>query len=97
MLIPAKDALANAGDCFCDLSIPLRGSNHSSPFFSVGEMPFPDATEVPPIRELQSHLCFVLIRGNHESFNRLALNESIHNLRDVRDRDAPVKKVIGFD
>ena len=38
-----------------------------------------------------------LIRGNHEPFNRLALNESIHNLRDVRDRDASVKKVIGFD
>ena len=41
--------------------------------------------------------CFVLIRGNHEPFNRLALNESIHNLRDVRDRDASVKEVIGFD
>jgi len=41
--------------------------------------------------------CFVLIRGNHEPFNRLAFNESIHNLRDVGDRDAPVKKVIGFD
>jgi hypothetical protein len=39
----------------------------------------------------------VLIRGNHEPFNGLALNESIHNLRDVGDRDAPVKKVIGFD
>jgi hypothetical protein len=43
------------------------------------------------------YLCFVLIRGNHEAFNRLALNESIHNVRDVRDRDASVKKVIGFD
>ena len=39
----------------------------------------------------------VLIRGNHEPFNGLALSESIHNLRDVRDRDAPIKKVIGFD
>jgi len=39
----------------------------------------------------------VLIRGNHEPFNRLAFNESIHNLRDVGDRDASVKKVIGFD
>ena len=39
----------------------------------------------------------VLIRGNHEAFNGLALNESIHNLRNVRDRDASVKKVIGFD
>jgi hypothetical protein len=39
----------------------------------------------------------VLIRGDHETFNRLAGNESIHNLRDVLDRYAPVKKVIGFD
>ena len=39
----------------------------------------------------------VLIHDNHEPFNRLAFNESIHNLRDVGDRDAPVKKVIGFD
>jgi len=39
----------------------------------------------------------MLISGNHEPFNRLALNESIHNLRYVGDRDAPVKKVIGFD
>ena len=30
------------------------------------------------------YLCVVLIRGNHEPVNRLALNESIHNLRDVR-------------
>ena len=39
----------------------------------------------------------VLIRGDHEPFNRLARDESIHNLRDVRSRNAPVKKVIGFD
>jgi hypothetical protein len=39
----------------------------------------------------------IVFRGNHETFNRLAVNESIHNLRDVRDRNAPVKKVIGFD
>jgi hypothetical protein len=39
----------------------------------------------------------VLIRGDHEPFNRLVLNESIHNRRDVGDRDASVKKVIGFD
>jgi len=38
-----------------------------------------------------------MIRGKHETLNRLALNESIHNLRDVRDRDAFVKEVIGFD
>ena len=38
-----------------------------------------------------------LIRGDYETFNRFALDESIHNLRDVRDRDVPVKKVIGFD
>jgi hypothetical protein len=39
----------------------------------------------------------MLICGNQEPFDRLALNESIHNLRDLRDRDASVKKVIGFD
>jgi hypothetical protein len=39
----------------------------------------------------------VLIRANHKPFNGLPLNESIHNLRDVGDRDASVKKVIGFD
>ena len=33
----------------------------------------------------------------HEPLNRLASDESIHNLRDVGDRDASVKKVIGFD
>lgn len=38
-----------------------------------------------------------LIHGDHEPFNRFTLNESIHNLRDVGHRDAPVKKVIGFD
>src|SRR6266699_5666996 len=38
-----------------------------------------------------------LIRGEQEPFNRLAANESIHNLLDVGDRDAPVKKVIGLD
>jgi hypothetical protein len=39
----------------------------------------------------------VLIRGNEETFDRLGLNESVHNLCDVGDRDAPVKKMIGFD
>ena len=39
----------------------------------------------------------VLFRSNHETFNRLARDESVHNLRDVRDRDAFVKEVIGFD
>jgi hypothetical protein len=42
------------------------------------------------------YLCLVLIRGNHQPFNRLILNESIHDFRDVGDRDAPVKKVIRF-
>src|SRR5437867_260599 len=37
------------------------------------------------------YLCFVLICGNQETFNRLALDESIHNVRDVGDRDASVK------
>ena len=38
-----------------------------------------------------------LFVGDHETSNRLALDESVHNLPDVRDRDAPVEKVIGFD
>ena len=39
----------------------------------------------------------MLIRGNHETFNRSTRNEGIHNLRDVRDRDAAIKKMIRFD
>jgi hypothetical protein len=38
-----------------------------------------------------------VFRGEHETFNRLTLDESVHNLRDVGDRDASVEKVIGFD
>ena len=49
------------------------------------------------MRVTRIYLCVVLIPGEHETFNRLALNESIHNLGDVRDRDAFVKEVIGFD
>jgi hypothetical protein len=52
---------------------------------------------VLPSMSLIPSSSIVLIRGNHEPFSRLAFNESIHNLRDVGDRDAPVKKVIGFD
>jgi len=39
----------------------------------------------------------VLIRGKHETLNRLILDESIHNLRYICNRDASVEKVIGFD
>ena len=39
----------------------------------------------------------VLICGDQEPFNRLAGEESLHNLRDVLDRDAPIKEVIWFD
>ena len=39
----------------------------------------------------------MLIRGNHETFNRSTRNERIHNLRDVCDRDAAIKKMIRFD
>jgi hypothetical protein len=38
----------------------------------------------------------VSISGNHEPLNRSAPNESLHDVRDVRDCDASVKKVIGF-
>ena len=40
---------------------------------------------------------FALVRGKHEPLNRFVADKSAHNLRDVRDRDAAVKKVIGFD
>jgi hypothetical protein len=43
-------------------------------------------------RLTEAWLKVLLICGNHEPFNRMALNESIHNLRDVGDCDAPVKK-----
>jgi hypothetical protein len=39
----------------------------------------------------------VLVRGKHEALNAFVADKSVHNLRDVRDRDAAVKKVIGFD
>jgi hypothetical protein len=39
----------------------------------------------------------VVICSNHETFNRLILDQSIHNLRDICYRDVPVRKVIGFD
>jgi len=39
----------------------------------------------------------VLVRGKDETLNRLILDESIHNLRYICNRDAPVKKVIGLD
>ena len=38
-----------------------------------------------------------LFCGEQKTFNRLTLDESVDNLRDVRSRNAPVKKVIGFD
>ena len=38
-----------------------------------------------------------LIHGDQQTFNRLISDESFHNLGYVRDRDVPVKKVIGFD
>ena len=37
------------------------------------------------------------VSRNHETFDRLILDESIHNLRYVCDRDVSVKKVIGLD
>jgi hypothetical protein len=38
-----------------------------------------------------------LVRGKHEALNRFAADKSVHDLRDVRNRDAAVKKVIGFN
>ena len=39
----------------------------------------------------------MLIGSNHETFNWLAGDESVNNLGNVRDANAAVKKVIGFD
>ena len=39
----------------------------------------------------------MLIRSDHETFNRLSGNESVHNLRDVRDGDVAIEKVIWFN
>ncbi|MGC2352306.1 MAG: hypothetical protein WA496_02800 [Candidatus Udaeobacter sp.] len=54
----------------------------------LGETKFLRSPRRPPLQ---------LIRGDHESFNRLARDEPIHNRGDVRSRNASVKKVIGFD
>jgi len=62
----------------------------------VSSIQGPQATRLP-LQRRRIYLCCVLIRGDHEAFNRLASDESIHNLRDIRSRDAPVKKVIWFD
>ena len=45
----------------------------------------------------QSTTAPTVVRSDHEPLNRFAYDQSIHNLRDVRDRNAAVKKVIGFD
>jgi len=39
----------------------------------------------------------VLIRGNHEAFNRLARDETIHYFGNVCDSNASIKKVIRLD
>jgi len=51
----------------------------------------------PAATATKDYLRFALIRGDHETFNRLARHESFHNLWDVGSRNASVKKVIGFD
>jgi hypothetical protein len=53
------------------------------------------ASFVPYSRDYSEGL--QLIRGKHETFNRFAGDEAIHNLRDVCNPHAPVKKVVGFD
>ena len=52
---------------------------------------------VLPSMSLIPSRSIVLICGDQEPFNRLAGEESLHNLRDVLDRDAPIKEVIWFD
>ena len=39
----------------------------------------------------------VLVCCKQQALNRFAADKSVHNLRDIRGRDAPIKKVIGFD
>jgi len=39
----------------------------------------------------------VFVPAKHEAFERFAADKSLHNLRDISDRNASVKKVIGFD
>ena len=51
----------------------------------------------PLLLRRRIYLCSMLIRSDHETFNRLAGNESVHNLRDVRDGDAAIEKVIWFN
>jgi hypothetical protein len=38
-----------------------------------------------------------LVRVKDEALNRFAADKSVRDLRDVRDRNVAVKKVIGFD
>jgi hypothetical protein len=38
-----------------------------------------------------------LVRSKDEALNRFVADKPVHNLWDVRDRNAPVKKVIGFN
>ena len=45
----------------------------------------------------QSTTAVTVVRSDHEPLNRFAHDQSIHDLRDVRDRNASVKKVVGFD
>lgn len=45
----------------------------------------------------QSATATIVICSKYKTFNRFALDESVHNLRYVRDRNGSVKKVIGFD
>jgi len=46
---------------------------------------------------MKACLYFTLIGSDHETFNRLTGDKSIHNRRDIRDCDAPIEKLIGFD
>lgn len=43
------------------------------------------------------YLHFRFISSDHETVNRLTGDKSIYDLLDVRDRDAPIEKMIWFD
>ena len=40
---------------------------------------------------------FQIVRGKHQPFDAAITHDSVDDLRDVGDRDVPVKKVIGLD
>src|SRR5439155_25597826 len=87
----AYDSYSQPATATPDIPTSVRAPCERDQFLKPQLSPAPKVLRSPRRPPLQ------VIRGQHETFNRLVINESIHNLRDVRDCDASVKKVIGFD